>query len=179
TRCIFENPVAFVVKESITGRTKDTRRAIVSRSRGGITVRTIRNRKISVVDDHQIEPAVAVVIEERCARAPAQIISATLFGDVNKLSIAFVQIHLIGTEIREVQVRQAIVVDVTNGCAHAVTGGCNAALFRDVSECECMFDIEIVAEEFASRRTNSLRIRIENVALNEKPIEVTVVIEIE
>src|SRR5215510_7086859 len=102
---IFKDSVAFVVKEPVARRTKDTRRAIVSRSCGGVAVRAIRNGKIGIVHDHQIEPAVVIVVEERCACAPAWIIGPTLFGYIDKLSATFVQVHLIGTEIREVEIR--------------------------------------------------------------------------
>ena len=61
---------------------------------------------------------------------------AALPRDVNKLSRAFVQIHLIGTEIREVKIRQAVVVDVANGDAHPVARGDDATLLRYISECE-------------------------------------------
>ncbi len=99
---VFKYSVAFIVKKPVTRRAKDTRRAIVSRGRSGVTIRTIRNRKICIVDDHQIEPSVAIVIEERRARAPARIVGPTLPGDIDKLSVTFIQIHLIRTEIREV-----------------------------------------------------------------------------
>src|ERR1700752_179691 len=105
-RYIFKDSIAFIEKKSIPRRAKNARRAIVFRSGGSVTVGTIRHRKISVVNDHQIKPTVAIVVEERRTRAPARIVSTTLLRDVNKLAATFVQIHLIGTEIRQIEIWQ-------------------------------------------------------------------------
>jgi hypothetical protein len=133
---IFKDSIAFVVKESIARRAKDTWRAVISRGSCCITVRTVRHRKVSVVHHHQIEPTIAIVVEERRARAPAWIVRTALLRDVGKLSPTFVQIHLIGTEIREIKIGQAVVVDISDGDAHAVAGRDDATLLRYVSECE-------------------------------------------
>src|SRR5678816_3744823 len=109
-RYVLKNSIAFVVKQAIPRRTKDARRAIVFRSRGGVAGRTVVDRELGVVDDHQIEPAVTIVIEERRTRAPARIISSTLLRHINKTSRTLVEIHLIRTEIRKIKVRQAIII---------------------------------------------------------------------
>src|SRR5262245_57943852 len=80
---LFKGPLALVVKESIAWRAKDAWSAIVSRSGGSVTGGIIRNRKIGIVHDHQIQPAVTIVIEESCACGPARIVSPTLLCDVN------------------------------------------------------------------------------------------------
>src|SRR6476660_1162044 len=95
SRYVFKGSISFVVKETIAGRAKHPRRAIVSRSRGGKTVRAISNRKIGVVHNHQIKPAIAVVIEEGCTCAPARIVGSAFLCNIDKLSIALVQVHLI------------------------------------------------------------------------------------
>ena len=99
---VFKDSVALVVKETIARRAKHTRRAVVFRGRSGVTGRTVSDRKIGVVNDHQIKPAVTIVIEERRACAPARIVSPTLFRNIDKLAAAFVEIHLVRTEIRKV-----------------------------------------------------------------------------
>src|SRR5205085_5128552 len=96
------------------------------------------------------------VNEERRARAPSRILGPTLFRDVDKLSVTFVQIHLIRTEIRKIQVRQAVVVYVADRNAHSISGSDDAALVGYISEpkraAAVFVDCQIVAEESASRR---------------------------
>src|SRR5262245_59934348 len=75
-----------------------------------------------VADDDQIEPAVAVVVEEASRRGPEGIVDPCLLGDVAELATAEVEekpdVAVFGKE----HVGQPVVVDVADGYAHAVTG---------------------------------------------------------
>ena len=55
---------------------------------------------------------------------------AALLRDIDKFAATFVQVHLIRTEIRKVEIGQTVVVDVADGCAHPVAGGVDAALLE-------------------------------------------------
>src|SRR6185369_9711760 len=105
----------------------------------------------------------------------------------SKLSTALVQVHLIGTEIRQVEIRQSIVVDIADGNAHPVASRDDATLLSYISEYE-LAGLNVVAEEPAARRLGTtprkkrvagLRIRFQNIALDQENIQVAIVIKIE
>src|SRR5260221_9150580 len=166
------------MKQAIAGRAKRTRRAIVLCGAGGVTSGTVGDGKIRIVHYHQIQPAVAVVIGEGGAGAPTRIISTTLVSHVDKSPVAFVEIHLVRTQICKVQVRPAIVIDVAYGHTHPVAFGDNAALRSHIGELECtaavFADHQVVAEQTSAWRfrttpgklgVSRFASRFENIAL--------------
>src|SRR5271167_2916439 len=72
---VFERAIALVVVENVL-RTRQSARAAHHRHSLPYTVRALPGRgsggqiEVHVVGDHQVEPAVAVVVYERAARAP-------------------------------------------------------------------------------------------------------------
>src|SRR5258708_15406173 len=92
---IFKRSVTLVMKEPIARGSKHARCAIVPGAGTGVTVGTVGRIKVSVVHQHQIQPTIPVVINESSAGAPARIISAGFFRDINKRPVTFVQIHLV------------------------------------------------------------------------------------
>src|SRR6266513_2328326 len=62
-RDILEGPVTLVVKQAIPHGAKRARPAVVSRACLGVASRTIGNRKIDVVHNDQVKPAIPVVVE--------------------------------------------------------------------------------------------------------------------
>src|SRR5262245_31197412 len=101
-RNVCKRSLAVVMEEAISRRFENAWCAVISRGGCRVAVRTVRRGKVGVVDYHQIEPAVAVIIEERSACSPTLIVGSAFFRDVNKLSVTFIQIHLIRTEVREI-----------------------------------------------------------------------------
>src|SRR6185369_10782737 len=166
-RHVFKRAVTTVVKETIAGRTENTRRAVVPGACRRITIRAVRNRKISVVHHHQIEPAITIVVEKTRGGAPTRIVGRRVLRHIVKRTVAFVEIHLVRTEIGEIEIGPTIVVDVADSGAHAVTSRNDATLFSYVSEPELLL-FQIVSKESAAR-----------CALHEEDIEITIIVVIE
>ena len=80
-----------------------------------------RVRRIpSDVDEEQVEPAVAVVVEEHGARRVPGVAEARRRGDVTEAALAVVlEEHVAGPDRRDVQIRIAVVVDVGKRGRHA------------------------------------------------------------
>src|SRR6266571_3089280 len=100
TRCcgdIFKSAVALVMKKPIAGSAKNPRRAIISCTGGGVTGGAVGNRKIGVVDNHQVQPAVSIVVKKGGTGAPTWIVRPGLPGYIHKSTIALIEIHLVRT----------------------------------------------------------------------------------
>src|SRR6266705_345367 len=152
---VFKCTVAFVMKQAVAGRAKNAWCAIVLRAGGGVTGGTVSRGKIRVVHYHQIKPAIPIIVEEGGARPPAWIIRPSFLCDFGKRPITFVQVHLVSTEVCNIQIGTAVVIDVADCDAHPVSVGHDAALFGYIGELECpaavFADHEVVAEEPAAR----------------------------
>src|ERR1043165_8744060 len=101
---IFKSSITAIMKETVAGRSENARRAIVSRTRGGITRRTGGRGKPGIVHHHQIQPTVAVVIEKHRTGTPARIVSSCTLSHIDKGAIAFVKKHLVGAEVCKIQI---------------------------------------------------------------------------
>ena len=143
------------MKQPVARRAKNFWRAIVSRSGSGVAGGVPVNREIGIVQHHQVKPAIPIIVKEGSARAPAFIVGARLLRDINKGPVALVQIHLVMTEISNVEIGQSIIVNVADCRAHSVPSGHDAALFSHVGELECpgaiFRDQQIIPEQPASR----------------------------
>src|SRR5439155_25681014 len=86
----------------------------------------------------EIEQAIAIVIDEARARSPTAITRyASGPGDIGECSIAVVAEELIGRpEVRDEHVDEAIVVDVADRDAHAVSTRAETRLLGDDGELE-------------------------------------------
>src|SRR5581483_6726346 len=75
--------------------------------------------ELKIIGDEQIEVAVAVVVDEGAAGAPARNITeqTSLFGYVSKSAIAIVAIKFVLPEVRNEEIFEAVVVIVAD--AHA------------------------------------------------------------
>src|SRR5437667_2940694 len=71
-----------------------------------------------IIADVQVQPSIAVVVEERRGDAPSRDVSAALFRYVGERSIAVITKQLVAPEIRYVQVDAAIVVEIGCGDTH-------------------------------------------------------------
>ena len=96
--------------------------------------------------DEKVEPSVAVVVDKRGRHAPAVVICPALLRDVRERAVAVAAIQLIATEIRDVQVDTAVVVEVTCCHTHAISARVDPACDRDVGE---------------SKRTRAVRVDLE------------------
>src|SRR5207244_1251627 len=89
---------------------------------------------IEVVDDDEIEEAVAVEVEEGSGHGPQGIVEAGLGTDVGEAATALVEEQLDGAVLGEQHVGTAIVVDVANRHAHVVAGHVEPGAGTDVGE---------------------------------------------
>src|SRR5439155_18134030 len=90
-----------------------------------------------VAGDNQVEPAVAVVVEERRRHAPAAARDLCSGGDVLKVAGTVVPVQRIAVVAGDVQIGEPVVVVVAHGRAHAVAAGADAVDAggaRDVGE---------------------------------------------
>ena len=143
------------MKEAIARSAKRSWRAIILCAAVSETGRTIRNGKILVVHYHQIKPAIPVIVQKGRTGAPAWIVRPGFFRDIFKRAVAFVEKHLVGTQVRNIDIRPAIVVNVADGHSHSVPGGDDTALLGYIGEAECAAavpaDCQVVAKESGAR----------------------------
>ena len=111
-------------------------RAIISFSSSGITRLIPLNSEVDIVQYDQIQAAVAIIVDERCARAPSRIVYARFLGYIRKGPVAVVVIKNIGAKIRHVDIGIAVVVVIANRYAHAVPDVTDAGTFRDINKLE-------------------------------------------
>src|SRR5579871_2552789 len=90
--------------------------------------------ELQVLGDIEIQLPVAIEIGEGCAQAPVQPGKATLLSYILKLTAAQVPIEGEAVIARQEDVRKPIAVIVTDGAAHPVAMGIEAALRGDIFE---------------------------------------------
>src|SRR6266404_4238025 len=77
---------------------------------------------IDIVDHHEIEPAIAVVIDKTCRSGPVQVLQAGFLGNLAESAAALIEKESGTAELCDEHVGPAVVVDVADGHAHAVAG---------------------------------------------------------
>src|SRR5436305_14172103 len=83
------------------------------------TRRRIVYVEFEVAGNEKIKPAIAIVIAETRARAPAFARHAELFSDIRKRAVAVVVIQPRDAEVASIKIRPAIVIIIADGYAHA------------------------------------------------------------
>ena len=187
-RHVRERPVAEIAVQPVRLSRTHLRRAVVRRSGRRIALPVRFLGVVQVVPDEQIEPAVAVVVEEGGGNAPPGTGGAGLGRDVGERPVPLVPVHLVGPEPRQVEVDRAVVVVVAGGHAHAVAARGDARLVRHVPEPQPALPagprLEIVAIQPVARRLPRGRrqewIAVpEPSALHQVDVEVAVVVVVE
>ena len=89
---------------------------------------------VQIVGHDEIKPAIAVVIEEARRCAPVQALQPGLLGDLPEATVALIEEKPRTAELRDQHVGPAVVVDVANGDAHAVTGNIHPGARADIGE---------------------------------------------
>src|SRR5581483_8269851 len=84
--------------------------------------------------DKKIQAPVVVVIEPHGARRPSRCGDSGLLRYIRERPIAVIVIENATAVLSYVQIREAIAVVVSHGCAHAISATDHAGFFRDVSE---------------------------------------------
>ena len=188
---VLEGAVAPAVQQGVGSQRVRQRTAVLVRPGGRGALLVQGDAPLRVVADEQIEPAVAVVVEERSGRAPLPVIAAALGGHVGEGTASVVAQQVVGAEVEQVQIEVAVVVVVAGHDTHVVRGRPEACALRDVGESQepraVGADLEVVAVEAAGERQRMLGlehrvlepISLEQRALAEVDVEIAVAVVVE
>src|ERR1700726_4462381 len=91
--------------------------------------------EVDIVDDHQIDKTVSVIVTECGASGPAPIGNASLGGHIGKSAIAVVTIKNVAAETSFVDVGPAIVVVIAHGAAHSKAASGQAGFCGHIRKC--------------------------------------------
>ena len=155
---VFESAVAFVVVENILRARQPARAAhhgnALPDASGALAGRGSGGQiEVHVVRDHQIEFAVAVVIDECAARSPrfSRAGDAGFFGDLGE-DAALVVIEAILSVISNVEIFPAVVVVVSDANALTPAGGGEPGFHGDIGESSVVIvAVEVIARSVARR----------------------------
>ena len=172
----------------------DLRRAVVVDSRLVRALGVVVESVVDVVADVQVEPAVPVVVDERRGDPePRRAGQPAPGGRVGEPPVTLVAVQPRRAEVRQVEVGQAVVVDVPHGHAQTVAVGVDVACAGDVGEAQHRAAVgaggQIVAEEASAgrraagrrryERVGRGRVRAEHPALHQVRVEVAVGVVVE
>ncbi len=132
---IFEGAVALIVPDAHRGAFVGLGRAIRFRFAVDGAVNVGLRRPLHVISYHQIEKAVAVVIDK--GRAGAEFVrppEAGLLGDVGKGSVTIIFEKVVLAQRSDENIVVAVVVVIADGYAHAVHFDVEAGFSGDVGE---------------------------------------------
>src|SRR5262249_21656802 len=87
---------------------------------------------LDVVDHDQVQPAVTVIVEEGCRGGPKWVVQARLLRHLCESAVAVVEEQPHAGILGNENVREAVVIDVADGHAHAVAGYVQPRAFADV-----------------------------------------------
>ena len=168
-------------------RSIHVRRAVVWPARRAETRRVCLDAVVDIVPHEQVEPPIAVEVQKRRRHTPRGVVRACLSGDVRKCSVAVVLEHLVPSKIRKVQVDAPVVVEVPGCDSKPVRPRADPTRIRDVGKSQraravCVH-LQVIAEKPTLERQRTLRREQggacpEHLTLNEKNIEVAVVVVI-
>ncbi len=135
---------------------------------------TVSSRGVDVVGDEQVEVAVAIDVDERAARAPERRTGAAGVGDLGKPTASGIAIQRIRPDVGDVEIGEAVIVEVPRAGAHAVVAVADVRAVRHILEGSvAAVSIQAVTGALGHRR---IRVRA---AVNEKHVEPAVVVEVE
>ena len=129
--------------------------AVVAGTDGVVAGLVAGEGEVEIVGDEEIEIAVAIVVDERGARAPPGVADAGGLGDVGERAVAVVAVQRLRAERGHEEIEVAVVVVVADRRAHAIGAGADAGGVSNVGEVELArlvrCDSEVVAEQTARR----------------------------
>src|SRR5258708_2374072 len=123
------------------------RRAISHLTGRGKTALVIFGRIIEIVQNDEILPAVAVIVEERRPRAPPSRQSdfRGFSRDVSKFAAAQIPVQRVSTKAGDEYVDAAVVVKITRGNSHSVSRVVDTRFTRDIGELKLAGGIQFVS----------------------------------
>ena len=180
---IQEGAVAVVAIQPALLGAVHLRRAVDPAARRPVARRIQRRVPGQVVPHEQIEPAVAIEIDEGRGHAPPVRRKAASRRDVGEDAAAVVAEQPVARERRRQQIHAAVVVHIAGGDAHAVAGQRQAALRRGVGERQrpraIRRDAQIVAEQPNLRCRLVPDLRGEVLTLDKDHVEIAVAVAVE
>jgi hypothetical protein len=148
-RDVGEGSVAVVAIEGVMQRQVEVGMAVGAQALFESAVGILVDFPMAVVDDEKIEQPIVVVVEPARADGPHLLTMGVCSrdsgfgGDVSEGGVAVIAEKLVARDVCDKDVGVAVVVEVTNGNAHAIARSGYASFFSDVSECAVM----VVAEK--------------------------------
>ena len=164
--------------------------AVVGLSSLGQAQLVALGRVVEVVDDHEVEPAVVVVVDEARRHRPPIFRGAAFLRAVAEGAVAVVAPELVRSVVADVEIGEAVVVVVARRHSHAVAAGGDAARLGDVSELEDRAAVgrrvQVVAKETmrqrSARRQRGVGERLagaQHVALRQVEIEIAILVVVQ
>ena len=193
-RHVREPPVPAVAQQPVRHRHVALRPAVVLLAGAVEALDQVVETRVDVVADVQVQPAVAVVVDEGGRDAPAPIIRACSRGHVRERAVAVVAQQVIGAQPGPVDVDPAVVVDVAGSHSHAVAADVETASGRHVGEAQRPRAVRVHAQVVpvqavarpgrgpCRRAEQGVLQRLsgaEHLALHQVDVEVSVVVEVE
>ena len=109
-------------------------RAVAGDSGGQSADPVLLVSKVQVTADKEVEPAVAVEIDERGARIPPRIVDTGRLDDLLEGAVAPVPPQLVGAEVGEENIDPAVVVVVRHRDADTITVGSDSGRLGHIGE---------------------------------------------
>ena len=141
--------------------------------------------EVDVIAYEEIEPSVAINVNERCARGPVGVFDTGLDRDVTECAVSVVVIEHVRSEVGDVDIEKAVVVVVADGDAHWKADLADAGLLRHVYKPQFPgFGQQVLEEAITGlpsrrRRKEGLARTIELRALGQEDVEIAITIEVE
>jgi len=129
---IRERSVSVVVKHEVRDRFELVGVAIGAIAGTVFATVNFREVPLHITTDDQIQPPIAVVVNEARARAPSAAAHACLGRNIGERAVAVVVIKNIPTEVRHQEIDIAIVVVVSSGDPHAIEPPLQPSLLSNV-----------------------------------------------
>ena len=187
-----EAPLPRVAVQVVRGPPVGFGRTVVARVGQGAALDAALQRVVHVVADVEIEPAVAVVVDEggRYAESSGRA-DAPLGRRLGERAVAAIDVQLVRAVVGQEQVGPAVVVHVARRHAQAIAVRLDAAVRGDVGEAQpprAVRNAQVVAEQPARERSRNrrrkqrvlrLQLRVEHPSLHQVDVEIAVVVEVE
>ena len=175
-----KRPVALVPVERVPaarepGRPARDRHSLVA-TQARLRRRVAVELDVDVVGGEEVEPAVAVVVDEGAARSPARARAAQtgLDGHVLEAPVALVPVEVVLSPVRDVQVDVSVVVVVAGAGALPPPALGEAGLLRDVGEAAvAAIPVEVI------RRLRPARESLERRAVDQEHVLPAVAVVVE
>ena len=167
------------------------RRTIAGPARHAVAPDVSRDAVIQVVSDEEVQPSVSIDVHEGRRDAPSGARGATLLRHVGERAVTVVAEQLVRSEVGDVEIDAAIVVEIAGRHAHAISARVDPAPGGHVGESQRAaavgVNLQIVPKQAASQRRGITRreqrigerLFSQHLSLDDEDVEVAVVVVVE